>query len=372
MLFSLASKDMAIDLGTANILVYLKDKGVVLNEPSVVALIENNGRQVPYAFGKEAKMMLGRTPALIKTIRPMKDGVIADFKVAGEMIKYFIQAVNKTKSWFGPMVIICVPYGSTPVERKAIQEAAESSGTREVFLIEEPMAAAIGANLPVLDPIGSIIIDIGGGTAEIGIISLGGIVYGRSVRVGGDKMDEAIINYVRKNHNLLIGETTAEKIKMTIGAACYPDNNKDGEIMEVRGRDLTSGVPKEIKLTEKQIVEALIPILAECESKQEAEQTLKENFSLIENVANKILLENGFSYTSSARLASEEFPTRSYDGLVLEKGFYDALILDLGTGEGNNWWCVVYPPLCFLKTNASGEDVVYKSKLIEIIKSFFN
>ena len=203
--------------------------------------------------------MLGRTPALIKTIRPMKDGVIADFKVAGEMIKYFIQAVNKTKSWFGPMVIICVPYGSTPVERKAIQEAAESSGTREVFLIEEPMAAAIGANLPVLDPIGSIIIDIGGGTAEIGIISLGGIVYGRSVRVGGDKMDEAIINYVRKNHNLLIGETTAEKIKMTIGAACYPDNNKDGEVMEVRGRDLTSGVPKEIKLTEKQIVEALIP-----------------------------------------------------------------------------------------------------------------
>ena len=259
MLFSLSSKDMAIDLGTANILVYLKDKGVVLNEPSVVALIENNGRQIPYAFGKEAKMMLGRTPALIKTIRPMKDGVIADFKVAGEMIKYFIQAVNKTKSWFGPMVIICVPYGSTPVERKAIQEAAESSGTREVFLIEEPMAAAIGANLPVLDPIGSIIIDIGGGTAEIGIISLGGIVYGRSVRVGGDKMDEAIINYVRKNHNLLIGETTAEKIKMTIGAACYPDNNKDGEIMEVRGRDLTSGVPKEIKLTEKQIVEALIP-----------------------------------------------------------------------------------------------------------------
>lgn len=259
MFFSLSSKDIAIDLGTANILVYLKDKGVVLNEPSVVALIENNGRQVPYAFGKEAKMMLGRTPALIKTIRPMKDGVIADFKVAGEMIKYFIQAVNKTKSWFGPMVIICVPYGSTPVERKAIQEAAESSGTREVFLIEEPMAAAIGANLPVLDPIGSIIIDIGGGTAEIGIISLGGIVYGRSVRVGGDKMDEAIINYVRKNHNLLIGETTAEKIKMTIGAACYPENNKDGEVMEVRGRDLTSGVPKEIKLTEKQIAEALIP-----------------------------------------------------------------------------------------------------------------
>ena len=257
-MFSLSSKDIAIDLGTANVLVYLKDKGIVLNEPSVVALVENNGRQIPYAFGKEAKMMLGRTPALIKTIRPMKDGVIADFKVAGEMIKYFINAVNKTKSWFGPTVIICVPYGSTPVERKAIQEAAESSGTKEVFLIEEPMAAAIGANLPVLDPIGSIIVDIGGGTAEIGIISLGGVVYGRSVRIGGDKMDEAIINYVRKNHNLLIGETTAEKIKMTIGAACFPDDGKDGEVMEVRGRDLTNGVPKEIKLTEKQITEALI------------------------------------------------------------------------------------------------------------------
>lgn len=257
-MFSLSSKDIAIDLGTANVLVYLKDKGIVLNEPSVVALIENNGRQIPYAFGKEAKMMLGRTPALIKTIRPMKDGVIADFKVAGEMIKYFINAVNKTKSWFGPTVIICVPYGSTPVERKAIQEAAESSGTKEVFLIEEPMAAAIGANLPVLDPIGSIIVDIGGGTAEIGIISLGGVVYGRSVRIGGDKMDEAIINYVRKNHNLLIGETTAEKIKMTIGAACFPDDGKDGEVMEVRGRDLTNGVPKEIKLTEKQITEALV------------------------------------------------------------------------------------------------------------------
>ncbi len=257
-MFSFTSKDIAIDLGTANILVYLKNEGVVLNEPSVVSLINNNGRKVPYAFGKEAKMMLGRTPALIETIRPMKDGVIADFKVAGEMIKYFIQAVNKAKSWFGPIIIICVPYGSTPVERKAIQEAAESSGAREVFLIEEPMAAAIGAGLPVLDPLGSIIIDIGGGTAEIGIISLGGIVYGQSVRIGGDKMDEAIVNYVRKYHNLLIGETTAERIKMTIGAACIPEDGKDGEIMEVRGRDLITGVPKEITLSEKQISESLV------------------------------------------------------------------------------------------------------------------
>lgn len=257
-MFSFISKDIAIDLGTANILVFLKNEGVVLNEPSVVSLINNNGRKMPYAFGKEAKMMLGRTPALIETIRPMKDGVIADFKVAGEMIKYFIQAVNKSKSWFGPMIVVCVPYGSTPVERKAIQEAAESSGAREVFLIEEPMAAAIGANLPVLDPVGSIIIDIGGGTAEIGIISLGGIVYGQSVRIGGDKMDESIINYVRRNHNLLIGETTAERIKMTIGAACIPDDNKDGELMEVRGRDLATGVPKEITITEKQVAESLV------------------------------------------------------------------------------------------------------------------
>lgn len=258
-MFSFSSKDIAIDLGTANILVYIKNKGIVLNEPSVVSLINNNGRKVPYAFGKEAKMMLGRTPVLIETIRPMKDGVIADFKVAGEMIKYFIQAVNnKSHSWFGPMIIICVPYGSTPVERKAIQEAAESSGAREVFLIEEPMAAAIGANLPVLDPVGSIIIDIGGGTAEIGILSLGGIVYGQSIRVGGDKMDEAIINYVRKNSNLLIGETTAERVKMTIGSACIPDDGKEGELMEVRGRDLISGVPKEITLSERQVAEALV------------------------------------------------------------------------------------------------------------------
>ncbi|MDR2777151.1 MAG: rod shape-determining protein [Rickettsiales bacterium] len=256
-MFSFTAKDIAIDLGTANILVYLKGSGVVLNEPSVVALINNNGKKVPYAFGKEAKMMLGKTPALIETIRPMKDGVIADFEVAGEMIKYFIQNINRNRSWFGPMIIICVPSGSTPVERKAIQEAAESSGAREVYLIEEPMAAAIGANLPVLDPIGSIIVDIGGGTAEIGILSLGGIVYGRSLRIGGDRMDESIINYVRKQHNLLIGETTAEKIKMTIGAARPPVDGSDGEAMKVRGRDLSNGVPREITLYEKQTAEGL-------------------------------------------------------------------------------------------------------------------
>lgn len=256
-MFFFSSKDIAIDLGTANTLVYSKGEGIVLNEPSVVAIINNNGRKTPYAFGKEAKMMLGRTPALIEAIRPMKDGVIADFKVAGEMIRHFIYTVNKNRSWFGPMIIICVPFGSTPVERKAIQEAAESAGAREVYLIEEPMASAIGANLPVTEPTGSIIVDIGGGTAEIGIISLGGIVYGRSVRVGGDKMDEAIINYVRRNHNLLIGETSAERIKMSIGAACLPEDGTDGATIEIRGRDLTNGVPKEMILTEKQIAESL-------------------------------------------------------------------------------------------------------------------
>lgn len=252
-----AAKDISIDLGTANTLVYVKSQGIVLNEPSVVALMEENGRRFPCAFGKEAKMMLGRTPAKIDAIRPMKDGVIADFRVAGEMIKYFIEAVNKRKSWFGPLIIICVPSGSTPVERRAIQEAAESSGAREVYLIEEPMAAAIGAGLPVTEPTGSIIVDIGGGTAEIGILSLGGIVYSKSVRCGGDRLDEAIISYIRRNHNLLIGETTAERIKMTIGAACPPDGKKDGDVMEVRGRDLTNGVPKEIVLTERQIAESL-------------------------------------------------------------------------------------------------------------------
>ena len=256
-LFSVVSKDIGIDLGTANTVVCTSDKGVVLNEPSVVALLDEDGRKTPYAFGKEAKMMLGRTPAKIEAIRPMKDGVIADFRVAGDMIKYFIHSVNNTKSWFGPLIVICVPSGSTPVERKAIQEAAESSGAREVFLIEECMASAIGSNLPVLEPTGSMVVDIGGGTSEIGVISLGGLVYGKSLRVAGDKLDEAIINYMRKSFNLLIGETTAEKIKMTIGAACVPLDGSDGAVMEVRGRDLSNGVPKEMVLTEKQISESV-------------------------------------------------------------------------------------------------------------------
>jgi len=255
--FSFSSRDIAIDLGTANTLVYARNQGVVLNEPSVVALISEGGKVVPCAFGSTAKMMLGRTPAKIDAIRPLKDGVIADFKIAAEMIKHFIREVNQTKSWLGPLIIVCVPSGSTPVERRAIQDAAEGAGANEVYLIEEPMAAAIGANLPVTEPTGSMIVDIGGGTTEVGILSLGGIVYSRSVRVGGDKMDEAIISYIRRYHNLLVGESTAEKIKKTIGAACPPDDGQ-GATMEVKGRDLADGIPKEMILSERQIAESLM------------------------------------------------------------------------------------------------------------------
>jgi rod shape-determining protein MreB len=251
------SSDMAIDLGTANTLVYVKGRGIVLNEPSVVAYHIEKGTVIPYAFGNEAKLMLGRTPAKIEAKRPLMDGVIADFKLAEEMIKHFIRRVHNRRSFTGPLILVCVPSGSTPVERRAIQDAAESAGAREVFLIEEPMAAAIGANLPVTEPTGSMIVDIGGGTTEVAVISLGGIVYARSVRVGGDKMDEAIISYIRRYHNLLIGETTAERIKKEIGAACCPPEG-DGKLIEIKGRDLMNGVPKEIVLSEAQISEALI------------------------------------------------------------------------------------------------------------------
>lgn len=251
------SSDMAVDLGTANTIVYVKNKGIVLNEPSVIAIMNKDGVVKPYAFGHEAKVMLGRTPSDIQAIRPLKDGVIADFKSAEEMIKHFIHAVHKRKTFVGPLVVVCVPYASTPVERKAIQEAAEVAGAREVFLIEEPMAASIGAGLPVTEPVGSMVVDIGGGTTEVGVISLGGIVYARSVRVGGDSMDEAITNHIRRQHNLLIGEATAERIKKEIGSASYPKDGK-GKEMKIKGRDFVTGLPKEVKLTENNIAESLV------------------------------------------------------------------------------------------------------------------
>jgi len=255
-LFGFLSADMAIDLGTANTLVYVKGKGIVLNEPSVVALQDVKGKKQVLAVGEEAKMMLGRTPGNVTAIRPLRDGVIADFEVAEEMIKYFIRKVHNRRSFASPLVVICVPSGSTAVERRAIQESAESAGARKVFLIEEPMAAAIGAGLPVTEPTGSLVVDIGGGTTEVAVLSLGGIVYSRSVRVGGDKMDEAIISYIRRNHNLLVGEGSAERIKETIGSACPPEDG-EGRTMEIKGRDLMNGVPKELIMTEAQIAESL-------------------------------------------------------------------------------------------------------------------
>ena len=246
-LFGFLSADMAIDLGTANTLVYVKGRGIVLNEPSVVAIAEVKGKKQVLAVGEEAKQMLGRTPGNIRAIRPLRDGVIADFEVAEEMIKYFIRKVHNRRTFASPLVVVCVPSGSTAVERRAIQESAESAGARKVYLIEEPMAAAIGAGLPVTEPTGSMVVDIGGGTTEVAVLSLGG---------GGDKMDEAIIAYIRRNHNLLVGEGSAARIKEEIGSACPPDDG-DGRTMEIKGRDLMNGVPKELVISERQIAESL-------------------------------------------------------------------------------------------------------------------
>ena len=257
-LLGIMSADMAIDLGTANTLVYVKGRGIVLAEPSVVAIADVRGKKQVLAVGEEAKLMLGRTPSNISAIRPLRDGVIADFEVAEEMIKHFIRKVHGRRSFASPLIIVCVPSGSTAVERRAIQESAESAGARKVLLIEEPMAAAIGAGLPVTEPSGSMVVDVGGGTTEVAVISLGGIVYARSVRVGGDKMDEAIISYIRRSHNLLIGESTAERIKMDIGAAMPSDDiEDDGPWREVKGRDLMNGVPREILVGQRQISESL-------------------------------------------------------------------------------------------------------------------
>jgi rod shape-determining protein MreB len=247
---------MAIDLGTANTLVYVAGRGIVLNEPSVVAIIDQRGRKQVLAVGHEAKEMLGRTPGNIEAIRPLRDGVIADFEVAEEMIKHFIRKVHNRRGFASPQIIVCVPSGSTAVEQRAIQESAESAGARRVFLIEEPMAAAIGAGLPVTEATGSLVVDVGGGTTEVAVLSLGGIVYAKSMRTGGDKMDEAIIGYIRRNHNLLIGESSAEKIKVTIGSAAPPEDG-NGRVMEIKGRDLMNGVPKEIVISERQIAESL-------------------------------------------------------------------------------------------------------------------
>ncbi|SVA01589.1 uncharacterized protein METZ01_LOCUS54443, partial [marine metagenome] len=261
-IFSLFSKDMAIDLGTANTLVYVKGEGVVLNEPSVVAKIENQGHTQVLAVGDEAKRMLGRTPGRIEAIRPLKDGVIADFEVAEQMIKHFIKKVHKGRALTNPQIVICVPSGATNVERRAIRESADAAGARRVFIIEEPVAAAIGANLPVSEPTGSMIVDIGGGTTEVAVLSLGGVVLSTSIRVAGDKFDSAILEYMRSTHKLAIGEATAERMKKEIGSACPPDDG-EGESMHVKGRDLITGLPKEISISQRQIAEALAEPVAQ-------------------------------------------------------------------------------------------------------------
>ncbi len=326
-LFGFLSADMAIDLGTANTLVYVKGRGIVLNEPSVVAIAEVKGKQLVLAVGEEAKQMLGRTPGNIRAIRPLRDGVIADFEVAEEMIKYFIRKVHNRRSFASPMVIICVPSGSTAVERRAIQESAESAGARRVLLIEEPMAAAIGAGLPVTEPTGSMVVDIGGGTTEVAVLSLGGIVYSRSVRVGGDKMDEAIIGYLRRNHNLLVGEASAARVKEEIGSACPPENG-EGQVMDIKGRDLMNGVPKELIISERQVAESLTePISAIIETVKVAlEHTAPE---LAADIVDKGIVLTG----GGALLGNMDFVLRHATGLPVSLADDPMTCVVLGTGR---------------------------------------
>ena len=255
-LLGLFSHDLAIDLGTANTLIYVRDRGIILNEPSVVAIrhTPGGGSKTVLAVGADAKLMLGRTPGSIQAIRPMKDGVIADFTITEVMLKYFIRKVQENRFFSNPRIVICVPCGSTQVERRAIRESAMGAGAREVYLIEEPMAVAIGANLPVAEPTGSMVVDIGGGTTEVGVMSLGGMVYSHSLRVAGDTFDESIINYVRRRHGVLIGESTAERVKKEIGSAWSESEHKE---MEIKGRDIAEGMSRSLFITSEEMYEAI-------------------------------------------------------------------------------------------------------------------
>ena len=302
------SSDLAIDLGTANTLIYVRDRGIVLDEPSVVSIRtdpQGSGKKTVQAVGLEAKQMLGRTPGNLQAIRPMKDGVIADFTVTEQMLKFFIKKVHDTRMFRpSPRIIICVPCGSTQVERRAIRESAIGAGARQVFLIEEPMAAAIGAGLPVSEATGSMVVDIGGGTTEVGVISLGGVVYANSVRVGGDRMDDAIINYIRRNYGMLIGEATAEKIKKQMGSA-FP--GAEVQEMEIKGRSLAEGVPRSFNVSSNEVLEALTEPLNAIVSavKQALEQTPPE---LGSDIAEKgmVLTGGGALLRDLDRLLMEE------------------------------------------------------------------
>ena len=252
------SQDMAIDLGTTNTLVYVKGKGILLNEPSVVAIVDTpeETKKEVLAVGLEAKTMIGKTPGSIRAIRPLRDGVISDFEIAEEMIKHFIRKVHNRRSFISPIIVICVPSGATPVERRAIQESAEAAGARRAYLIEEPVAAAIGAGLPITEPRASMVVDIGGGTTEVAILSLGGIVYANSVRVGGDKIDRAIVEFIKDKHNLLLGEASAETLKKEHGSA-IPTRSMNGQHFHIKGRSLTDGIPKQIKIDKIQLCEGM-------------------------------------------------------------------------------------------------------------------
>jgi rod shape-determining protein MreB len=318
---------MAIDLGTANTLVYVRGRGIVLNEPSVVAIETVNGRKMVKAVGNDAKMMMGKTPGNVEAIRPLRDGVIADIYVAEEMIKHFIKKVHSRKFASFPEIVICVPSGSTSVERRAIRDAANNAGASQVYLIEEPMAAAIGAGMPVTEPIGSMVVDIGGGTTEVAVLSLRGLAYTTSVRVGGDKMDDAIVSYVRRNHNLLIGEATAERIKTEIGTAKPPADGV-GVTLEIKGRDLMNGVPKEITINQAQIAEALSePVSAIVEGVRQA----------LENTAPELaadIVDQGIILTGGGALLGQlDEVLRDATGLPVTVADDPLTCVALGTGR---------------------------------------
>jgi rod shape-determining protein MreB len=313
-LLGLLSTDMAIDLGTANTLVYVKGRGIVLNEPSVVAYMTQGNRKVVYAVGAQAKEMLGKTPGSMAAIRPMRDGVIADFDVAEEMIKHFIRKVHNRRAFIAPQIIICVPSSATSVERRAIHQSALQAGAREVHLIEEPMAAAIGANLPIDEPSGSMVVDIGGGTTEVAVLSLGGSVYARSIKVGGDKMDEAIVNYLRFQNRILIGEMSAEKIKKEIGTAKAPVSG--GMEYVVRGRGTADSVPMEVTVTEKMVAEALEgPVNEIVASVQVALETLPPELAAD-------IVDRGIVLTGGGALL------RNLDTVIREKARLPVMIAD--------------------------------------------
>ena len=321
----LFSNDIGIDLGTANCLVYVRDRGIVLREPSVVAI--EAGMTTVLAVGMEAKLMLGRTPGNIVAIRPMKEGVIADFDTAEEMIKHFIRKVHKRTTFSKPKIIVCVPHGATPVEKRAIRQSVLSAGARRAGLIAEPIAAAIGAGMPITDPTGSMVVDIGGGTTEVAVLSLGDIVYARSVRVGGDRMDESIVNYLRRQHNLLIGEATAERIKTSIGTARMPDDGR-GASMMIRGRDLLNGVPKEIEISQAQVAEALAePVQQICEAVMTALETTPPDLAAD-------IVDRGVMLTGGGALLGElDLALREQTGLSISVADESLNCVALGTGK---------------------------------------